>query len=221
MPSLLFVGNSYTYYNDMPRMLADLAKENGRELTVDSVTQGGRKLLAYENPDDPYTKELTLRLSEGSYDIAILQEQSLLPILDREAFRRGVEHLLGRYLSSVPRILLYETWARTEGHAALAEHGWSVSRMGEALRDAYRTVGESVGAEISPVGRAFEAFRAAYPALELYASDLTHPSPLGSALAAAVHYKTVFGETPCRLVSLGLSETETEAVSLITAGCWS
>ena len=121
MPSLLFIGNSYTYYNDMPRMLADLAKENGRELTVDSVTQGGRKLLAYENPDDPYTKELTLRLSEGSYDIAILQEQSLLPILDREAFRRGVCHLLERYLRSVPRILLNETWARKEGHAALAE----------------------------------------------------------------------------------------------------
>ena len=42
--NILFIGNSYTYYNDMPQMLAELAKENGNDVSVDAVTKGGRKL---------------------------------------------------------------------------------------------------------------------------------------------------------------------------------
>ena len=41
--NILFIGNSYTYYNNMPKMLEALAKENGKKLCVNAVTKGGRK----------------------------------------------------------------------------------------------------------------------------------------------------------------------------------
>lgn len=38
---VLFVGNSHTYYNDMPRIFASLARDNGHDVQVESVTKGG------------------------------------------------------------------------------------------------------------------------------------------------------------------------------------
>lgn len=39
--SVLFIGNSYTYVNDLPGMLGSLAASQGKEITIDSKTNGG------------------------------------------------------------------------------------------------------------------------------------------------------------------------------------
>ena len=52
--NILFIGNSYTYYNDMPNILEALAKENGKDLSADAVTKGGRKLYANLDAEDEY-----------------------------------------------------------------------------------------------------------------------------------------------------------------------
>ena len=49
MESILFVGNSYTYYHDLPQLFCSLACENGHEVRVDSVTKGARRLTRTEN----------------------------------------------------------------------------------------------------------------------------------------------------------------------------
>ena len=36
--SVLFIGNSYTYYNDLPSLFGELARSRGYELQVRSVT---------------------------------------------------------------------------------------------------------------------------------------------------------------------------------------
>ena len=38
---ILFIGNSYTYYNDMPALLESLMCENGYDAKIHSVTKGG------------------------------------------------------------------------------------------------------------------------------------------------------------------------------------
>ena len=45
--NILFIGNSYTYVHNVPELFEKLAKENEKNITVDSVTKGARKL--YEN----------------------------------------------------------------------------------------------------------------------------------------------------------------------------
>ena len=206
MESVLFIGNSYTYYNDLPSLFAALAEENGHAVRVDSVTKGARKLSEYRKEDDPYTEALHALLSERNYAVAILQEQSLLPLTGEGTFRLGVEHLLTLLDGKADRILLYQTWARRKDHPTLARQGWTVEEMAKGLRDAYRRTAEAVGAEVSPVGDAFFALLSAEPECALYAEDGTHPSYLGSALAAVVHYRSVFGALPCSLASLGLPE---------------
>src|SRR3989338_518207 len=51
--SVLFIGNSYTYANDLPNMTRQLAESAGKQLTVGSKTNGGYKFQNHTN--DPLT----------------------------------------------------------------------------------------------------------------------------------------------------------------------
>ena len=49
----LFIGNSHTYYNDMPRIFKDVGAENGIEMQVTMLTKGGMGLDYHaENEDE-------------------------------------------------------------------------------------------------------------------------------------------------------------------------
>jgi hypothetical protein len=52
--SVLFIGNSYTYFNDMPSAIfAEMGKLQGFDLSVDSITKGGYTLESHADPSDP------------------------------------------------------------------------------------------------------------------------------------------------------------------------
>ena len=49
---ILFIGNSYTYCNDLPMLVEKLARENGKDVETFSVTRGGRMLIQLADPED-------------------------------------------------------------------------------------------------------------------------------------------------------------------------
>lgn len=207
--NVLFIGNSYTFYNDLPALFSALCRANGHDVRVDSVTCGGRRL--YENlnefcndfnPDDEYSKRLSELMEEVEYDVLFLQEQSCLPILNPQMFFAGVVGLstvIGAW-----RTVLYATWGRADGSDTLAHYGWTRASMTEGLDEAYRTAATFAHAEVSPVGLCFAACTEACPDMDLYDPDKSHPSYAGSCVAALCHYKTVFGEMPTELSALNL-----------------
>ena len=91
--NILFIGNSYTYVHKVPELFESLAKENGKEVTVDSVTKGSRKLYENLDPADEKHGEILALLSQKEYDVLILQEQSYLGITDYQSFEKGVAAL--------------------------------------------------------------------------------------------------------------------------------
>lgn len=208
---ILFIGNSYTYYNDMPELLRTLCAENGHTVTVDSVTKGGRKL--YENlaEGDEYRAQIDSLLAEKSYDILILQEQSYFALVDYEKFEYGVSELAK--LVSAKRTILYATWGRKTGCELLTQYGWTSAEMTERLEAAYLAAAKACGGEISPVGRCFLRLSETAPEIELYNPDLSHPSRTGSVLAAAVHYAKIFGELPKECASLGIDPRAAESIT--------
>ncbi len=206
---VLFVGNSYTYFNDMPQIFENLARENGHDVTVHSVTRGGRRLITNLNPDDACTQELNALLSENKYDVSILQEQSLGALLKFESFlegARGVSLAIG-----AKRTILYSTWARDFESPTLAENGWEHEKMALDIAAAYNKVASDIGAEVSHVGLAFlKAERLCTSSL--YKDDKSHPSYLGSVVAAMVHYATVFGEAPKATDTIELTNEEKNCI---------
>ena len=75
---VLFIGNSYTYYNDMPKIFADLAKENDKNVLVESITRGGKFLHQNLDPNDVQYGEVCDVINKHDYDVLFLQEQSFL-----------------------------------------------------------------------------------------------------------------------------------------------
>ena len=55
--NILFIGNSYTYYNDLDVLFENLCRANGKEVHAYRITQGGRKLFQFKDENDPVTQE--------------------------------------------------------------------------------------------------------------------------------------------------------------------
>ena len=201
---ILFIGNSYTYFNEMPEQLGALMRENGFDVTVHSVTKGGRKLREYADIADTYRDAIDAYAKEGGYDVLILQEQSFYALIDRAEFIRGVRELKGKV--GAKRTVLYATWGRGDGCPLLDEHGWTRESMTEGLAAAYAEAAELISGEVSAVGRAFYRMLELYPETTLYTDDLSHPSKTGTALGVLTHYKTITGSLPEKYTSLALSD---------------
>lgn len=204
--NILFVGNSYTHRNDLEKIFEELCRENGRAVSADRVTVGGRKMIQFTDPEDPVTQQLEVALEEKHYDVVFLQDHSLQPLLDFDAFAAGMQYVGKKVSALKPQIILYATWARKVGSPDLETYGWTPEGMTRMLDTAYRKVAQILGVAVSPVGISFHKAIALAPDIELYDPDMYHPSYLGSCLAALTHYVTLFGTYPERTASLSLDE---------------
>jgi len=211
---VLFIGNSYTYYNAMPQTFADLMRAGGHGVAVGMVAVGGATLarhLAERRALDA--------VDRGGWDYVVLQEQSVLPSLasQREAemypaVRQFDEHIRRAGAHTV----LFLTWGRRDG---LPERGFPTMAAMQAQLDAgYGQIAREIGATIAPVGTAWQKALARDPALKLWAHDGSHPSAEGSYLAACVFYATLSHQSPeglpCRA---GLSDAHARLLQRIAA----
>ncbi len=201
---ILFVGNSYTFYNHMPKMLEELLLENGIEAAVDSVTKGGGELCGCLKEAGKRNGEIKKLAANNEYDALFLQEQSCLPVVDEEKFILGVEGVIA--LVGAKRNILYSTWGRKEGSEKLSELSLTSEEMTEGLAGAYKRAAKKKGSEISPVGEYFARIRKNSSAVELYDPDKSHPSYVGSAAVTICHYKALTGRLPEKADSLGLDK---------------
>ena len=69
--SVLFIGNSYTYYNDMPGLFQDLSSSLGKATYVDSKVNGGATMQVHANDPVSYQK-----MNSSNWDYVVLQGQS-------------------------------------------------------------------------------------------------------------------------------------------------
>lgn len=195
MKNILFVGNSYTYYSDMPEVLfATMARAAEFPCTVTMVAVGNCTLSRFADETDRAGRKLLDAIAGQHYDMVVLQEQGLRPVTEPEYFDDGLARLLRLLGPQAERFMLYATPGRQDGHSDLAQLGMSSAELTEKLAQAYDAAGEKYGLPVAQVGRAFLAYKAAHPEAELYDPDLLHPSMLGSALAAEEILRVMMGE---------------------------
>ncbi|MBP3704339.1 MAG: hypothetical protein J6I98_02290, partial [Clostridia bacterium] len=191
---ILFIGNSYTYYNDLPQLFEKLANVNGKAAEAYSVTCGGRRLIENITKQDEYSEKLDALIKEHDFDWMVLQEQSMGSILEYDTFCAGIAGLRDKLQAHTKQFLLYATWGRKSGSPDLEKHGLTQESMTRKIAEAYEKAGETFGMATAHVGRKFCAVSSVNPEIELYNADKTHPSYAGSCLAALTLYEAVFGE---------------------------
>jgi hypothetical protein len=201
---ILFIGNSYTSRNNLPRLLADFAAaaQPPRKLHVQAIVAGGASLKRHWNAG------LAQRaLAKERWEYVVLQEQTTLPVKNPLRYYDNVRLFAPEIARTGARIVLYLNWPRQ-----------SVPEAQDALTRAVNDIAEEVDALVVPVGPAWQKALREIPGLRLYEDDGSHPTAAGSYLAACVFHVVLF-DVPVRgdsvAAALRLEPATTRALQTI------
>jgi hypothetical protein len=194
---VLFIGNSYTYYNNLPRVLEAMAASASPPVRLETrgVLLGGARLKTHW---DQGKAQAAIR--EGGWDSVVLQEQSTLGILLLD----GKHHINDPERLLFPYARRFHEEVKKQGAKTVLALTWSRRHAPEAqvrLNQAFLTLGRELGAAVTPMGLAWQVVRTQHPDIALYVDDGSHPAPAGTYLAACTLYATLFGRSPEGLTS--------------------
>lgn len=193
---ILWIGNSFTFYNDVPKMVEDMGALNGVAISTTCVLKGGEKFSGHlQNP------ELYRQLVKGGWDYVVLQEFSSTPAYST---RYVAEHILpyaaaidslAKKFSPEVTTVYYMTWGHKYGNTRQTDYPLddTYESMQERIFTTYTDMAYENGGALAPVGVAWRNVRAGHPEIELYIEDNFHPSLAGSYLAASTLFATMAG----------------------------
>ena len=189
---ILFVGNSYLYYNDslhnhVRRIAEEIGPFTAGEYGYKSATIGGARLSHHHI--DSLLEPGRLGIDEP-FDLVILQGGSaeVLTQESRVQFRESALGMAKKIRATKAEIALYMTHAYVEPDARYEPD------LIDKIRSTYVDVGNELGALVIPVGLAFERAYRERPDIVLHKPfDGSHPSLLGTYLAACVVFQSIYG----------------------------
>lgn len=193
---ILFVGNSYFYYNDslhnhVARMLlADNPLLTRSSLEYKSFTISGASLA--HHPIDWLVTPGRLGVIEP-FELVIMHDGSAQPLSPQGRARS--RELIKQYAAAIQaqggHVALYMTHAYVQPHKQTQPD--NITKTAKHYIDA----GNEINALVIPVGLAFDEAYRRRPDIRLHAEfDGSHPSLLGTYLAACVTYYSIYGK-PC------------------------
>ena len=194
--NVLFLGNSYTFYNNLPQLIKDIANANGDTLIYDSNCIGGYTFANHFNDVTSCSK-----IKAQAWNYVVLQAQSQEPsfspaqvAVQTLPYAIKLDSLVKR-ANQCAQSVFFETWGRKYGDAsncAAYPPICTYTGMQDRLRASYKLFADTTHTLMSPVGEAWRKSIANKPNLELYSTDESHPIIEGSYLAACVFYELLF-----------------------------
>lgn len=173
--SVLFLGNSLTYYNEIPRMTAEIGAREKRPLRVDAVTRSGVTLEQLWNDTDA-RKKLWLR----HWDYVVLQGGAGMahPLHNADQFQRSLD--------------LFAEDVRKSGAVPLYYLVWRPSQPAN-YEQAALDIAKRARLKVIPAGIAWLDLvrRGRFQRLDI---DGLHPDALGAYLVACSVYSTIYGK---------------------------
>ena len=201
--NVLFIGSSYTYYFEMPAIVAAMSQASPRELRTRMIAVGGATL-----EDHWETGAAQQAIHERKWEYVVLQEQSTRPFEDRHRMHDYVRRFDREIKRNGAKTILYATWARRENPERQAD-----------LNAAYELIAAEIGAVVAPVGIVWQSVAKRTPKLALYDEDGSHPTRPATYLIACVLYLAIQTvEKQCPVVpSSGASVEESNIVRAAAA----
>lgn len=198
--NVLFVGNSYTYYENLPQIVSLISNASKTKIVTKQSTMGGSKLRQHWLGERGLkTKEL---IKSGTFDIVVLQGHSMATIKEPDSLVKYSKLLCDYIKKHNAKPYFYLTWAREK-----------TPQMQEAINKVYTDVSRDNDATLVPVGTAWLQSQKLDPSIKLFKPDGSHPSRMGTFLTACVFVKSILGELPNK-ISSGYYTTDTEGESI-------
>lgn len=210
---VLFVGNSFTYYNSMPALVHELAEGDEGAPPIFTVEYAAPNWTLRKASQNDGLADL---LEDARWDVVVLQEVSWLPATSPEVRRRYmypfVRSLDRDIAAAGAQTVLFMTWGYKDG----AYPGDTFDGMQARLAEGYSELGGELFAPVAPVGLAWQEALRREPGLDLWKRDGHHPSRSGSYLAACVFYAVLSGRDPSGSdFTAGMDATEASFLQLV------
>ena len=171
----LFIGNSHTYYNDMPKVFADICRENCVEMHVTMLTKGGMGLEYHAD-----NEQTRFNILFGDYDFIILQHVAH-PMGEFSVLEEASDRIMEWIKQTRSIACFFMTWTEEDNEA-----------FQEEMSSRYRKLADKYGCKVAPVGEKWWAHIHEHPEIDLYFEDRRHASVEGTRLAAQTIYDTLF-----------------------------
>jgi hypothetical protein len=194
--NVLFLGNSYTYVNNLPQLISDIAMANGDTLVFDSYCPGGKTFQGHCSDAASISK-----INAQAWSHVVLQAQSQEPSfsplqVNAQTLPYAIKlDSMIQVNNACTETVFYETWGRKNGdspNCGFYPPVCTYTGMQNRLRSSYKLFADTTHAIMSPAGEAWRKSITLNPSLELYNSDQSHPSLEGSYLTACVFYEVLF-----------------------------
>lgn len=188
---VLFIGNSITYFNDMPQLFRSIAHSKGKPVSVDMYAPGGTGFVNHVVDPNVYER------FRDEWDVVVLQPGSgesagaSWPV--DSTIRRGNVLLDSIYTySPCAKVFLYEIPYGVPSANDYATYFSVQSR----IRDSITKLSDSMQIPFLPAGECARAYYSMHQNLLLHGgfNDI-HPNLNGSYLVAASFYCGIFRET--------------------------
>ena len=195
---ILYIGNSYLYYNDslhnhVRRMLEESYKNEIDTSNYKSVTISGSRSW-HHNIDYPLNyKNLG---SKKPFELVIFQGGSgeTDTFLERKIFSEAIKNAVEKIHLSGAEAALYMIHSYVEPHENVN------SQMIEDIKKMYIDAGNKNNALVIPVGIAFENAYMQKPNINLHKKfDGSHPNMLGTYLASCVVFSSITHISPLEI----------------------
>tara|TARA_R110002049_G_scaffold30729_14_gene105148 strand:+ start:839 stop:1570 length:732 start_codon:yes stop_codon:yes gene_type:complete len=198
--NVLFVGNSFTYYNNS---LHNHYRALQKSADPDNPVAGRARSMTISGG---YLREhaagLAFMVNEYDWDVVVLQGYSRGPIEEStaESFRSAARKAAAEIRAHNAEPVFFMTWAYT-----------GQPEMTRQLDDAYSAIGDELNADVVPVGLAFATVTEERPDIELRIADRKHPTLAGTYLAACTFYASLHGKSPEGIAYTAGLDAETAA----------
>lgn len=182
---VLFIGNSHTYYNQLPQLVSKLLSAAGIASETWMFAPGGFSLPQHWNHG-----EARRQIARGGWDFVVLQGQSGTSVFC-SAEMKDAARLFAKDIAAVgARPLLYMVWVRED-----------ISATQEAWTASYLLAGRALGIPVAPVGLVWQELqRSGSRDYRFREPDGNHATKIGSFVGALVIAAKLASETPERII---------------------
>ena len=177
---VLFLGNSHTHFHNVPQLVQRMMQATVESGTIECESRD-QGFLEHFSLDKP----LKAKIENGDWDLLVLQGQK---ISSSGKYTYPIEpaiELCELANKSGTQVILFSEWGRL-----------NVNGETERIENVYQSIADPTGAEVSPVGEAWQRAQQQRPDVVFHASDGNHANPTGAFLTASVLYASVTGKNP-------------------------
>lgn len=175
--SFLFIGNSTTYYFNIPYEFMKITESAGVNTDVTLCTYGGAYLSQFADGTTTMGKLLKEKLAATKYDFIVLQDNGNAEYSDSKP---AMDKLIPMVKENGAKPVLYKRYSSNDDPA---------QRPSSALRHHknYNKLAKDFNIDMNaPVADAFLICNQKYPSINLYHTDNSHHSAVGAYLSACV-----------------------------------